>query len=125
MKNLYLIALSASLLAGCAAIPLQPNAAHVIVSTNPAPHDCKYLGQVVGNQGNFFIGGFTSNENLELGAMNDLKNKAGAMGANYVQMITNRAGITGAMGSNGGSMEQTNVTSTGNAYDCPPASIGQ
>lgn len=122
------IAAISIVLAGCAATPMEPQATRVIASPNPAPKSCKYVGQVVGNQGNFFTGGYTSNRNLEEGAMNDMKNKASKLGANYIQLITNRAGNTGSMGgSNGmfsGHMAETNVTNVGNAYTCPPAAVG-
>lgn len=110
------------LLAGCAAVQLNPGAAQVRITTNE-PQGCKYLGEVTGNQGNFLTGGFTSNANLETGARNEMKNEAAKLGANTVQMLTNRAGQTGSMslagGTGGGSMEQTNVTYTGIAYKCP------
>lgn len=77
------------------------------------------MGQVIGNQGNVFTGPWTSNKNLEQGAINDMKNQASQLGANYVQIITSRAGKTGSFHRSGGSMEQTNVTYTGNAYQCP------
>ncbi|MDF3055374.1 MAG: hypothetical protein K0Q74_1281 [Gammaproteobacteria bacterium] len=121
------------LLSGCAAIVETPQARNnVIASPNPPPKSCKYVQQVIGNQGNFFTGGWTSNQNLELGAMNDLKNKTAALGANYVQITTNRAGNTGSFGYSNyggmtqasGSMQQTNVTNMGNAYRCPPQDIG-
>lgn len=128
MKKVSLAVISAVFMSGCASIPVQPQATGVITSPNPAPRVCKYIGQVVGNQGNFFTGGWTSNKNLELGAMNDLKNQASKMGANYVQLINSRAGNTGSISSyNGyvsGGMQQTNVTNIGNAYSCPPAAIG-
>ena len=114
--------------AGCASQGLNAQAARVIASPNPAPKGCKYLGQVVGNQGNFFTGGWTSNRNLEEGSMNDLRNQAGNLGANYVQLINSRAGETGSMssyhGNVSGGMHETNVTNVGNAYLCKPASIG-
>lgn len=128
MKKLSVILASALLVTSCASIELSPQANKVIASPNPAPKGCKYLGQVSGNQGNFFTGGFTSNRNLEVGAMNDMKNEASKMGANYVQLIVNRAGVTGSMsmqnGNGGGSSEQTNVTNMGNAYSCPAKAIG-
>ncbi|MBM4132964.1 MAG: DUF4156 domain-containing protein [Nitrospira sp.] len=112
----------AGLLAGCAAAPLMPEAHQVRIVTNE-PTGCKYLGEVTGNQGNFFTGSFTSNANLETGARNEMKNEAAKLGANVVQMLTNRAGQTGSMslsgGTGGGSTEQTNVTYTGIAYKCP------
>lgn len=120
-----LAATATLLLVGCAATPVSPQAAKVLVSPNAAPQGCHYLGQIVGNQGNFFTGGFTSNKNLQVGAMNDLKNQAGQMGANYVQLVANVAGSTGSMSDGSGGMQQTNITATGNAYKCPAAAIDE
>ncbi|KTD32945.1 cytochrome c type biogenesis protein CycH [Legionella nautarum] len=132
MKKLLSISAITLILTSCASIPPDPQAARIIASPNPVPKGCKYLGQVVGNQGNFFTGGFTSNRNLEEGAMNDLKNKAVKLGANYIQLVTNRAGVTGSMsgsfdrhgGFMSGGSQQTNVTNLGNAYLCPKKLIG-
>ncbi|TAL65457.1 MAG: DUF4156 domain-containing protein [Legionella sp.] len=132
MNKLISISALTLLISGCASISAEPQAARVIASPNAAPKQCKYIGQVVGNQGNFLTGGFTSNRNLEEGAMNDLRNRAGKLGANYVQIVTNRAGVTGSTsgGFNGqsgyvsGGSQQTNVTNLGNAYLCPPKLIG-
>ncbi|KGP63185.1 membrane protein [Legionella norrlandica] len=132
MKKLLSISVITLVISGCAAIPADPQSDRVIASPNPAPKGCKYVGQVVGNQGNFFTGGFTSNRNLEEGAMNDLKNKASKKGANYIQLVTTRAGVTGSMsgtldhsgGYMSGGSQQTNVTNLGNAYICPPKAIG-
>lgn len=108
------------ILVGCAAVEMEPGAQQVRLVTNE-PQGCQYLGEVTGNQGDLFTGGFTSNANLETGARNDMKNKAYKMGANTVQLLTNRAGQTGSFGQGSGSMEQTNVTYTGIAYKCMPA----
>ncbi|KTD09417.1 DUF4156 domain-containing protein [Legionella jamestowniensis] len=132
MKKILSVSAIALVLGGCASIPADPQAERIVASPNPAPKGCKYIGQVVGNQGNFFTGGFTSNRNLEEGAMNDLKNRASRKGANYVQVVTNRAGVTGSMsgsfdnqgGFMSGSSQQTNVTYLGNAYRCDPKAIG-
>lgn len=128
MKKLLMAIMPMIVLSGCASIDLEPGASKVIVSPNPAPANCKFLGQVSGNQGNFFTGGFTSNKNLEVGSMNDLRNQAAKLNGNYVQMLVNRAGVTGSYNaSNGnasGSSEQTNVTNLGNVYKCKPSSIG-
>ncbi len=132
MKKLLSLSALTLVISSCASIPLDPQAARIIATPNPAPKGCKYLGQVVGNQGNFFTGSYTSNRNLEEGAMHDLKNKASQLGANYIQLITNRAGVTGSMGGSfdhhggfiSGSSEQTNVTNLGNAYRCDPKAIG-
>jgi hypothetical protein len=135
MKKIIFIAFAALALASCAATEtISPEVnTKVIASTNPAPKGCKFVTQVLGSQGNFFTGAYTSNANLEMGAMNDLKNKAYLAHGNYVQIITNRAGVTGSSSFSsdgqggmfgGGSSQQTNVTSTGNVYSCPAKSIG-
>lgn len=124
LRKFVVIGLLALMMSSCASIEATPRASHVISSPNPAPKGCKYLGEVTGNQGNFFTGGFTSNKNLEQGARNDLRNQAAAMGANYIQIVTSRGGNTGSYNQGFGSAEQTNVTYTGNAYKCPEALIG-
>ena len=60
---------------------------------------------------------------MEEGAMNDLKNQAHKLGANYVQLVNSRTGNTsdGAGIFNG--FQQTNVTNVGNAYKCNNLSI--
>lgn len=117
MRGLSLFACVA--LVGCAATPLQPGAEMVRVTNTEPDSQCKFLGDITGHQGNLFTGPFTSNENLETGARNDLKNKAAALGGNLVVLITQRAGETGSVGEAGGSVQQTNVTLTGNVYRCP------
>jgi hypothetical protein len=104
-------------LAACQAVPLQPQAMLVRL-TNEEPRGCTFLGDVTGNQGNAFTGDFTSNRTLETGARNDIKNQAYAMGGNVVYLLTNRAGQTGIFDRDGGSIKQTNVTLSGNVYDC-------
>lgn len=116
MKHLITLAAIASLTA-CSAIPLQPTANPVRL-THVEPTDCKFLGDVTGNQGDFFTGGFTSNADLETGARNDMKNQASAMGGNVVYLLTQRAGQTGNYGNDFGGTQQTNVTLSGNVYYC-------
>lgn len=77
--------LAAVTLAGCAATPATPLGAAVEL-VNARPAGCKVLGEVVGKQGNVFSGDFTTNENLMVGARNDLRNRAAAMGGNVVHM---------------------------------------
>lgn len=114
-KVMFVVTPICLVLAGCAATPLTPQASRILLTPNPAPKGCKYLGTVTGNQGNFFTGAWTSNAHLEEGATNVIRNKAADLGANYVQMFSNRAGVTG----NEGGQQQTNVVYTGNAYNCP------
>ncbi len=130
LKWMEMIALGVTLgaLTGCAATTLKAGAEKIIVTKTPAPKGCKFLGAVVGEQGGSLSGGWTSNKNLAAGALNDMRNKALELGANYVQLETDRAGVTGS-GSGGAhgwssSSQQTDVTNTGNAYKCNPADIG-
>lgn len=119
MKKILILTVFGLILGGCASIQLNPGADKIIASPNKPAKNCHYVGQVVGNQGNFFTGGFTSNRNLEEGAMNDMRNQAARMGANYIQIINSRAGTSGSFNGNGGGVQQTNVTNIGNAYICP------
>jgi hypothetical protein len=117
--NVKLLSFCASaFVAGCAATSLQPGAEVVRITNTEPGSECRFLGDITGNQGNAFTGGFTPNKNLDTGARNDLKNKAAALGGNLVMLITERAGQTGSFNDGGGST-QTNVTLTGNVYDCP------
>jgi hypothetical protein len=113
-----------SILVGCAATHVVPGAERVIVSKNPAPQGCKFMGTVVGEQGGAFTGRWTSNKNLAEGAMNDMKNKAFGLGANYVALENTNAGQTISGGVYGVSGAQTDVTHMGNAYRCNPSDIG-
>lgn len=111
-----IVALGLIALTGCAATPLRTDATNVrVTNAEPGP-ECKFLGDITGNQGNWLSGGLTSNETLETGARNDLKNQAAAMGGNLVVLLTQRAGQSGH-GNFGGA--QTNVALSGNVYRCP------
>lgn len=118
MKKIAVVFLAA-FVAACAAIPINPGAERIRVTNSEPGKECKFLGDVTGSQGNSFTGPWTSNENLETGARNDIKNKAAAMGGNVVAILTQRAGLTGSSGKYGGSIQQTNVTVAGNVYNCP------
>jgi hypothetical protein len=128
MRRLFVFAISILLLIACSAREIKPGAQKVRITTKEPSSSCEYLGEVTGSQGGSFTGKFTSNEDLETGARNDLKNKAAAMGGNVVHLLANRAGETGKMtvvpvGKHhtvvgGGSTRQTNVTYSGAVYRC-------
>jgi hypothetical protein len=113
------LALAASLVAGCSAIPLAPGAGDVRL-TNQEPQGCERLGEVLGKQGNSLTGSSMKNEDLVVGAMNDLKNKAHALGANVVQVISVSAGIDR---NNKGGRAMTSSLQQGAAFRCPPESM--
>jgi len=114
MRNMpSLLSVTASvLLASCAAIQTTPEGALVELTNDKPTGNCKALGEVIGSQGNWLTGDVTSNENLMLGARNDLRNKAAALGGNVVdvQNLSNAS----AWGSAG----TTNTTVVGLAYKC-------
>lgn len=112
MTHFAALTLSAGL-AACAANAVRPEASTVeIVNEPPDKTRCRFLGEVVGSQGNWFTGDWTSNQNLVVGARNELRNETQNLGGNivYVQDMKN----TNAWGSLG----TTNTTVIGKAYRC-------
>jgi nitrous oxide reductase accessory protein NosL len=98
---------------GCSAIKVKPEARSIeLVNDSPNKKKCRFLGEIVGSQGNWFTGDWTSNENLVVGARNELRNEASKLGANivYIQDMKN----TNAWNSKG----TTNTTAIGKAYKC-------
>ena len=113
LKKSMILVISVSVLNGCAAIKINPEASSVeIVNEQPNKNKCKFLGEIAGSQGNWFTGDYTSNENLVIGARNELRNKAHKLGGNvvYIQDMKN----TNAWGSLG----TTNTTAIGKVYKC-------
>ncbi|AUX40995.1 lipoprotein [Sorangium cellulosum] len=119
-----LVLLSFSVLPACAAVELNPGAEKIIVTKQPAPQGCRFLGTVVGEQGGSLSGPFTSNANLQQGAVNDMKNKAHDLGGNYVVLENTNAGTTISGDRDNISGQQTDVTHMGNTYSCPPQIVG-
>jgi len=95
----------------CKTSDLSPAAANVAAGRSAAPTGCKPLKYLVGKGGGSFGGGLISNEDLIEYALNDLRNQAAELGANYVQhdppQLGNSDGTT------------SSVTITGTAYQCP------
>ncbi len=120
-------ALCALVLVSCAAKSIREGAEKVIVTHQAAPKGCKFMGSLIGEQGGFIVGRWTSNRRLALGAMNDMKNQAFEMGANYVVLENTSQGntTTGSFGYSGSIVGgQTDVTHMGNAYSCNAKEIG-
>lgn len=78
------------------------------------PESCKSLGYIVGRGGGSFGGGWIANEDLIEYAMNDLRNQASKLGANFVQHDTPTMGQSGS--DNG--TTTTTATISGTAYLC-------
>jgi len=75
-----------------------------ILSNGRIP-DCRYLGEVIGTEGHWYTYIFVSNRRLVQGALNDMYNRANAMGANIVYISDDIQFVT-------------SVTFYGQAYDC-------
>lgn len=115
LKTLSKLILATVLLAGCAAKPLLPGSQTIVLSKNPPPAHCNYLGEVRGNQGNFWTAEFTSDADLVRGARNELRNAASAIGASYVQVESEVFSQNTANDSLGGTYSAVVI---GNAYRC-------
>ena len=113
MKRLIILGLllSGLVISGCSTPSLSATGVHVVASRNPAERDCRSLKYVVGRGGGTFGGGWVANEDLVEYAMNDLRNQAGNLGANYIQTDPPMMGS--------GSGTTTTVTISGTAYRCP------
>jgi Domain of unknown function (DUF4156) len=96
---------------GCSTASLSAEGAKVVASPNPPAPQCVAVKHVVGEGGGTFGGEFVSNDDLIEYAMNDLRNQAGEVGANYVQHDAPTLGQ--------GDGTTTTATITGTAYTCP------
>jgi hypothetical protein len=100
--------------AACTPLPLLPGAEDVL-TVSRAPRNCERLGTVAAHQGGLLSGDLTSNEDLDQGARNELRNKAHHLGADTVQ-ITSREGSSGETFA--GSDEPREVRYEGIAWRC-------
>lgn len=78
------------------------------------PASCKPLGYISGRGGGSFGGGWISNDRLVEYAMNDLRNKAAELGANFVQHESPQMGIAGDKDG----VTTSTATVSGTAYKC-------
>lgn len=108
MIKIVAMSIAIVVLAGCAATPISPGAEHVRLTKAEPAKECTPLGDVIGEQGNLVSGATTSDNNLEIGATNDVKNKAAALGGNVVYILSDRMNPSG-----------TAITISGTAYHCP------
>jgi hypothetical protein len=110
LAGIFPVLISALGLAGCATAALSPQGAQVAVTRNPPTPDCVTAGYLVGEGGGTFGGKWISNDSLLQYALNDLRNKAAKLGANYVQTDPPQLGS--------GHGTTSTATITGTAYRC-------
>lgn len=114
-KTLTLIS-TVAILGGCSVIPAikaQPNVEKVRVSSLPPSQDCQFINEVYGAQGNWFTGIFTGNDDLLIGARNQMRNATEGTNANYIYVEQSR--VSGPVFLSGSSA----VVTVGSAYYCP------
>jgi len=106
---LTFIALS-TIVSACSTAELTPAGARVAAGRGAPAESCRPLGYLTGEGGGTFGGAYISNDKLVEYALNDLRNKAGELGANYVQQDPPQLG--------NGHGTTTTATVTGTAYRC-------
>jgi hypothetical protein len=118
MRLRHLLITAIALLSACRTADLSGGGAKVATSQSApvdfgyVPSSCKSLGYLVGRGGGSFGGGLLTNESLVEYAMNDLRNKAAELGANYIQHDTPQLGVPGDDGAT------STATVSGTAYFC-------
>lgn len=103
-------------LSGCSVIPAikaEPTVQNVRVTSLPPAHDCQFIAEVYGAQGNWFTGIFTGNDDLLIGARNQMRNATVGSTANYIYVEQSR--VAGPVFLSGTSA----VVEVGSAYYCP------
>ncbi len=109
--SIFFVILFVLAMAGCAAHKITPQGQAVDIDYEKPDGDCDELGDVIGSQGNWFTGGYTSNKNLIEGSTNDMRNQAATMGGTDIwlhQQNTN----TGAYSNT------VNAIAIGTVYRC-------
>lgn len=107
LRNVGWVVVAGALMLGCSSIELDQEAHGVVVSKTAVGASCEFLGKVVGTDGGYLSGG-----NPYEASMNDLRNKAHALGANYVLLESTRKRPVREIGG-------ARVTREGLAYNCP------
>ena len=102
-----------ALCTGCNTPDLSSEGAKVTVSPDAPRAECVELKYVVGRGGGTFGGEYVTNDDLIEYAMNDLRNQAAEMGANYVRHDPPTLGE--------GDGTTTTATVSGMAFKCPIA----
>lgn len=113
LRNIIFLTSTVVLLSACSANSLEKGAENVmILDAPPAFGQCKLLGEVIGSQGNWLTGGYTTNTNLLIGARNDIRNETYKLGGDsvYIQVSHNTQTESSA--------GTSNATLIGNAYKC-------
>lgn len=110
----FALGLGIASLTACSTAALSPRGAKVVATRNAPEKSCVAIKYIVGHGGGTFGGGMIANDDLVDYAMNDLRNKAAKVGADYVQHDPPQMGH--------GDGTTTTVTISGTAYKCGESS---
>ena len=129
LSSILIAPLTCGALLSCSTAELSPEGAKVAMSnSSPAeegydPAGCRSLGPLIGKGGGAFGGGLISNDTLVEYAMNDLRNKAAELGANYVRYDSAQMGVSGSQ--NGTTTTTAGTTGTKSSGDAKAGSGSQ
>jgi uncharacterized protein YbjQ (UPF0145 family) len=113
LSLLAAVTLGISCVVGCSTPSLSSRGAKVVATRNAPEKTCTAIKYIVGHGGGTFGGGMIRNDDLVEYAMNDLRNKAAEVGADYIQHDPPQMGH--------GDGTTTTVTISGTAYKCGDA----
>lgn len=131
MKNVFshkiiLSSLLISFITGCAIFtgisPLESGAETVFLTRDAAPSECQFIRQIFVNDTNGVTTPYTSDKNLDISQIHDIKNRAIESGANFVGNLKQ---VEMHRHYKGGTAYVDAETSTGLAYKCPPAAFSK
>lgn len=109
MKKNLMIVLVSLFLFGCETTRLNNESRDIQVVWNNSEkiNQCTHKETITSSEGHWYTFLFIGNQELTEGALNALKNRASALGANTIDLYAPRT-------------FSTSVTMMGNAYVCPP-----
>ena len=108
MKRNLMIVMVSLFLFGCETTPLNNESKEIQVVWNNSEQisQCTHKETIISSEGHWYTFLFIDNQELTEGALNALKNRASALGANTIDLYAPRT-------------FSTSVTLMGNAYVCP------
>jgi hypothetical protein len=110
-----------SLLMGCYRTHLEQEAKTIIISRDAPPCCCKFVRDLVAHEGILFNAYLAPVRQLEIGAMNHLRNQAYELDANYVYLLTPRPNYINLLNASWFTLPgKHDITYFGQAYRCPP-----
>lgn len=117
----HVLIVSCLMLMACYRTPLELQAKSIIISREEPACCCKYVSDLVAREGKAYNAYFAPIRQLEIGAMNQLRNRAFELNANYVYLLTPRTNYIGRLNPNWLTLPEYHaVTYYAKAYVCPP-----